>query len=119
MSDLSDSLAEFNAIKAADHQALYPAKVIFTRGPGTEYACSFGEVKDDGGLHPSGQIVQHHRNGVIYWPRTSGHSPDLLSTFKITACAQDPSLVGTIWQIDQRTTAAHEPVWKFDCHQQL
>jgi hypothetical protein len=114
----AESLAEFNALKAESNRALYAAKVEFTRKKGTEYDCSFGESKDDGGLHPSGQIVQHHRVGVLYWPRTAGHKPDLLSTFTITECTQDPDLEGTTWQIDARITAAHEPVWKFDCHLQ-
>lgn len=114
----AESLSEFNTLKAEVNRDLYPATIEFTARKGTTYVCAFSETRDDGGLHSSGQVVQHHQTGALYWPVSATHTPDLMSTFKITVCAGTPALVGTVWKIMERRPAAHEPTVKFECLKQ-
>jgi hypothetical protein len=111
----SESIAEFNVAKAAILVASYPVTVVFTALPGTPYACAFGESRNDGQLHDSGQGMQNNRVGALYWPVAASHDPGLYATFTITVCAARPALVGTKWKIHDIATAAHEPHSKFTC----
>jgi hypothetical protein len=109
----SDSISDFNALKAAILIASYPVTVVFTGVPGTSYACAFGETRNDAGLHDSGQGIQQHRVGALYWPVAASHVPGYGHALTITACAARPALVGTKWRIADKAEAALEPHAKF------
>jgi hypothetical protein len=113
----ADSISEFNQLKAAALIASYPVTVEFTSRKGTSYACAFGEHRNDGQLHESGQGVVNNRVGALYWPVAASHDPRLYETFRITACAQRPALVGTLWKIHDLAAAAHEVHSKLTCTQ--
>lgn len=113
--DASD-LAEFNAAKMAVNSALWPAEVEFINAAtGIKYGAgqgvSFGETANDGSLHASGQAIENHRLGILYFPVTvvPPFTPALLQLFKVTG--------GQTWQILDIVSAAGEFVRKFKCVQ--
>lgn len=109
------SISEFNVEKAAVLIASYPVSVVFAQLLGTTYPCAFGESRNDAALHESGQGVQQHRVGALYWPVAAEHAPGYGATFTITICAARPALVGTKWRIADKAEAALEPHAKFTC----
>ncbi len=114
----AEGIAEFNDLKAENNRDLYPVTIEFIAAKGTPYVCAFGESRNDGGLHGSGQIVQNHETGALYWPKALAYFPKLMAIFRITACASDAALVNTTWKLMERRSAAHEPVVKFECVKQ-
>jgi hypothetical protein len=75
---------------------------------------SFGEKDNDGELHETGQMIQNHRIGVLFFPVIESFTPALAQVFTVKSGSQS-ALVGKAYRVSRVVSAPGEPVVKCYC----